>query len=246
MTQFSALRRAELLDIAEAVMEKHGELTSRAIIEEYNESTAAAVQKAYTLTGAAEAVYRRRPELIAGSKAAHFCALLKNGVPRIEAARRAGIGTKTAWRVESQQRGKMLPPATMTPDEMEIATALRKKRVRLSEISRQLQRPIDDIRAIPDSRKRPQRKKQKESNDYPHQLCWSCTRTHEGPGGCSWFTPARRPVEGWDADPCVVKESHGIRVRTYAIKHCPKYAHDKRVDDSRAKANAAYYGRASK
>ena len=89
----------------------------------------------------------------------------------------------------------------------------------------------------------PDRKKehQQESNPPPRQLCWSCRRTHDGPGGCPWFAKEPRAVEGWDAVPCVVKECHGQRVKTYAIRHCPDYLHDPRVDAERLRENIAYY-----
>lgn len=50
------------------------------------------------------------------------------------------------------------------------------------------------------------------------QPCWSCQNAC---GNCSW-SKNLKPVEGWDAEPVIIKDSEGD-IRSYKIKKCPKY-----------------------
>lgn len=63
--------------------------------------------------------------------------------------------------------------------------------------------------------------KQKEiqrKRDENTQLCWRCKNAC---GGCSW-SKSFIPVEGWDADPVVIKDSEGD-IDSYKIKRCPQF-----------------------
>jgi hypothetical protein len=50
------------------------------------------------------------------------------------------------------------------------------------------------------------------------QRCWTCANAT---GGCSW-SHCLVPVDGWKAEPVIVKDSEGD-IYTYNILSCPKY-----------------------
>ncbi len=57
-------------------------------------------------------------------------------------------------------------------------------------------------------------------------LCWGCKKAL---GGCSWSKRKGKPVEGWDAEPTIVKDEMGD-FESYLVKSCPEYTpDDKRV-----------------
>ena len=63
--------------------------------------------------------------------------------------------------------------------------------------------------------------KQKEiqrRKDEDAQLCWRCGNAC---GGCSW-SQSFIPVEGWDAESVVIKDSEGD-IDSYKIKKCPQF-----------------------
>lgn len=54
--------------------------------------------------------------------------------------------------------------------------------------------------------------------DEDAQLCWRCSNAC---GGCSW-SQNFIPVEGWDAEPVIIKDSEGD-INSYKIKKCPQF-----------------------
>ena len=50
------------------------------------------------------------------------------------------------------------------------------------------------------------------------QLCWRCKNAC---GGCSWSRELK-PVDGWTAEPTIVKDSNGD-FPSYKIKKCPEF-----------------------
>ncbi len=56
-------------------------------------------------------------------------------------------------------------------------------------------------------------------------LCWGCKKAI---GGCSWADKLK-PVEGWDAEPTIVKDADGD-FESFLVKTCPEYIpDDKRI-----------------
>lgn len=50
------------------------------------------------------------------------------------------------------------------------------------------------------------------------QMCWRCKKAT---GACSW-SKELKPVDGWVAEPIMLKDDEGI-IRTYNIILCPEY-----------------------
>lgn len=50
------------------------------------------------------------------------------------------------------------------------------------------------------------------------QICWHCKNAC---GGCSW-SRSLTPVNGWLADPIIIKDSVGD-ISSYIIKKCPEF-----------------------
>ena len=58
-------------------------------------------------------------------------------------------------------------------------------------------------------------------------LCWGCKKAL---GGCSWSSEEAQPVEGWDAEKTIVKETGVNPYESYHVKSCPEYEpDDKRI-----------------
>lgn len=57
--------------------------------------------------------------------------------------------------------------------------------------------------------------------DENGQLCWRCKNAC---GGCNW-SKYLKPVEGWTADPVIVKDVNGD-FSSYSIKKCPEFIKD--------------------
>lgn len=56
-----------------------------------------------------------------------------------------------------------------------------------------------------------------------NSLCWNCKRAcvdrvHQ----CSWSSEFK-PVKGWEAEPCVIREEERKPFPTYYVKKCPKF-----------------------
>lgn len=54
--------------------------------------------------------------------------------------------------------------------------------------------------------------------DENGQLCWKCKNAC---GGCSW-SKQLEPVDGWTAEPTIIKDSMGDFL-SYEIKKCPEF-----------------------
>ena len=54
--------------------------------------------------------------------------------------------------------------------------------------------------------------------DANGQLCWRCAKAC---GGCSWSS-SLTPVEGWEAEPHLIKDATGD-INTYKIRKCPLF-----------------------
>lgn len=50
------------------------------------------------------------------------------------------------------------------------------------------------------------------------QLCWRCKKAC---GGCNW-SKYLKPVDGWTAEPTIIKDSMGD-IPSYMIKKCPEF-----------------------
>lgn len=60
-----------------------------------------------------------------------------------------------------------------------------------------------------------------------NSLCWSCKRAT---GFCSWSRDFK-PVQGWEAEPTLVKSQQGAKnsvVESYNVKKCPLFERDER------------------
>lgn len=56
-----------------------------------------------------------------------------------------------------------------------------------------------------------------------NSLCWYCKWAC---GGCSWSDDGI-PVEGWDAEPAVIKGTHTTSAtNTWEVQHCPGFIRD--------------------
>lgn len=64
-------------------------------------------------------------------------------------------------------------------------------------------------------------RERKRRNNYSksEQLCWSCKNAC---GGCPW-SKNLTPVEGWIAEPTVIRDSGKPAMHSYKITYCPKY-----------------------
>lgn len=51
------------------------------------------------------------------------------------------------------------------------------------------------------------------------QLCCSCRKAY---GGCAW-SARFEPVEGWEANPTIIKQELGREIESYEILKCPEY-----------------------
>lgn len=56
-----------------------------------------------------------------------------------------------------------------------------------------------------------------------NSLCWQCKRAY---GLCSW-SDRFVPVEGWDAEPTIVKGGKEPEIQSYDIKKCPLFIQDR-------------------
>jgi len=55
-------------------------------------------------------------------------------------------------------------------------------------------------------------------------ICWDCARA-AGARMCSWSAELK-PVEGWEAEPAVVRIADGNDEPTWAVKRCPQFTRD--------------------
>ena len=58
----------------------------------------------------------------------------------------------------------------------------------------------------------------KRKREKKEQICWRCQREL---CDCSWMKSSI-PVDGWDADPVIVKDKEGD-IRSFKIKYCPNF-----------------------
>lgn len=55
-------------------------------------------------------------------------------------------------------------------------------------------------------------------------LCWMCAKSC---GQCSW-SERFEPVDGWDAEKCVVNFGRYGREESYLVRRCPEFVHEGR------------------
>ena len=58
--------------------------------------------------------------------------------------------------------------------------------------------------------------------DTKGQICWMCQNST---GKCSWSRELK-PVEGWEAEPTIIRNKDGDIYDSYKITYCPQFIND--------------------
>ena len=59
----------------------------------------------------------------------------------------------------------------------------------------------------------------KHKQEEKAQLCFNCSYAT---GGCSWSRQFV-PVQGWDAEPTIIRDSESDDISSFRIKSCPQF-----------------------